>query len=216
MADYSSLPETLIQRYRGWHATQFQDSRARAAQLVTDGQHPSAMVISCCDSRINVLSMFGADMGEFFVHRNVANLVPPYEPTGKYQGTCAALEYAVTALQVASIIILGHSQCGGVKGCYDMCSSSDGGAAHEDSFVEQWVDILRPGYETVAKNSETDPLTALEHQGIRLSLENLMTFPFVRERVEAGTLTLHGLWYDLRSGTLEMLNPTTDKFELLT
>ena len=111
------LPAYLIQRYQGWKATTYSDNRAWYKRLATEGQRPRAMVISCCDSRVHVTSIFGADQGEFFIHRNIANLVPPYEPDGDHHGTSAAVEYAVTALNVAHLIVLGHSNCGGVQGC---------------------------------------------------------------------------------------------------
>ncbi|MBV1902230.1 MAG: carbonic anhydrase, partial [Marinosulfonomonas sp.] len=116
------LPAYLVQRYHGWKATTYSENKAWYRRLADDGQHPRAMVISCCDSRVHVTSIFGADQGEFFIHRNIANLVPPYEPDGDHHGTSAAVEYAVTALKVAHIIVLGHSNCGGVQGCHDMCS----------------------------------------------------------------------------------------------
>ena len=116
------LPSYLVQRFHGWKATAYQDNKAWYRRLAASGQHPRAMVISCCDSRVHVTSIFGADEGEFFIHRNIANLVPPYNPDGERHGTSAAVEYAVTALGVAHIVVLGHSNCGGVKGCHDMCS----------------------------------------------------------------------------------------------
>ena len=118
------LPEYLIRRYQGWKATSYEENRAWYHRLATEGQHPRAMVISCCDSRVHVTSIFGADQGEFFLHRNIASLVPPYQPDGNQHGTSAAVEYAVTALKVAHVIVLGHSSCGGVKGCLDMCSGN--------------------------------------------------------------------------------------------
>ena len=111
------LPNNLIKRYMGWRATGFSENKAWYKRLAEEGQHPRAMVISCCDSRVHATSIFGADSGEFFIHRNIANLVPPFETDGGLHGTSATIEYAVTALKVAHIMVLGHSNCGGVKGC---------------------------------------------------------------------------------------------------
>jgi carbonic anhydrase len=206
------LPAYLISRFHGWRATTYQDNKAWFRRLAQSGQHPRAMVISCCDSRVHVTSIFGADEGEFFIHRNVANLVPPYNPDGEYHGTSAAVEYAVTSLGVAHIVVLGHSNCGGVKGCHDMCSGHAPELEMKSSFVGRWMDILRPGYERVTLTKPEDPLRALEKQAVLISLENLMTFPFVRAAVEDDRLTLHGLWTDTGEGGLEQFDPTRDGF----
>ena len=110
------LPGFLVQRYHGWKATTFNENKAWFRRLADEGQRPRTMVISCCDSRLHVTSIFGAEQGEFFIHRNIANLVPPYEPDGNQHGTSAAVEYAVNVLKIANLIVLGHSQCGGVQG----------------------------------------------------------------------------------------------------
>ncbi len=158
-------------------------------------------------------SIFGADQGEFFIHRNVANLVPPYEPDGDHHGTSAAVEYAVTALKVAHVIVLGHSNCGGVQGCLDMCSGKAPHLEESSSFVGRWMDILRPGYERVKDLSAEDQSTALEKESVVTSLQNLMTFPFVREAAEDGSLTLHGLWTDIGAGGLEYYDAKTRGFQ---
>ena len=206
------LPAYLISRFHGWRATTYQDNKAWFRRLAESGQHPRAMVISCCDSRVHVTSIFGADEGEFFIHRNVANLVPPYNPDGEYHGTSAAVEYAVTSLGVAHIVVLGHSNCGGVKGCHDMCSGHAPALEEKSSFVGRWMDILRPGFDRVSKAAPEDPLRALEKEAVLVSLENLMTFPFVRAAVEDDRLTLHGLWNDTGAGALEQFDPARAAF----
>lgn len=201
------LPNYLVQRFQGWRATTYQDNKAWFKRLAHSGQHPRAMVISCCDSRVHVTSIFGADEGEFFIHRNVANLVPPYNPDGEYHGTSAAVEYAVTSLGVAHIVVLGHSNCGGVRGCHDMCSGKAPQLEEKSSFVGRWMDILRPGFERVRDLPEDIRPRALEKEAVLVSLENLMTFPFVRDAVNDERLTLHGLWNDTGEGGLEQYDP---------
>lgn len=201
------LPSYLIQRFHGWRATTYQDNKAWFRRLAASGQHPRAMVISCCDSRVHVTSIFGADEGEFFIHRNVANLVPPYNPDGEYHGTSAAVEYAVTSLGVAHIVVLGHSNCGGVKGCDDMCTGHAPELDEKSSFVGRWMDILRPGFERVRHLPDDTRQRALEKEAVLVSLENLMTFPFVRDAVVDDRLTLHGLWNDTGEGALEQFDP---------
>lgn len=206
------LPAYLVQRFHGWRATTYHDNKAWFRRLAASGQHPRAMVISCCDSRVHVTSIFGADEGEFFIHRNIAGLVPPYNPDGERHGTSAAVEYAVTSLGVAHIVVLGHSSCGGVKGCHDMCSGHAPELLEKTSFVGRWMDILRPGYLRVEGLPEAERLPALEKQAVIVSLENLMSFPFVKAAVEDERLTLHGLWSNTGEGGLEQLDPASDSF----
>jgi carbonic anhydrase len=204
------LPAYLVTRYHGWKATTYSENSAWYRRLAEEGQRPRAMVISCCDSRVHVTSIFGADQGEFFIHRNIANLVPIYEPDGNHHGTSAAVEYAVAALKVAHVIVLGHSNCGGVQGCLDMCEGRAPELEKTASFVGRWMDILRPGYEAV--KDDPDMPGALERESVAVSLRNLMTFPFVREAVEAGSISLHGLWVDIAEGGLHHLDGKTGNF----
>jgi len=209
------LPSYLTKRYHGWKATSYADNKVWYRHLAEEGQRPRAMVISCCDSRVHVTSIFGADQGEFFIHRNIANLVPPYAPDGDHHGTSAALEFAVTSLKVAHLIVLGHSNCGGVNGCYDMCSGQAPELEKKSSFVGRWMDILRPGYNRVKDMNLEDEAEArrqLEKASVVISLENLLTFPFVKSAVESEILSLHGLWHDIGEGGLQNYDPETDMF----
>ena len=214
MHQLKPLPGYLKQRYHGWKATTYSENHAWYERLANEGQRPRAMVISCCDSRVHVTSIFGADQGEFFIHRNIANLVPPHEPDGEHHGTSAAVEYAVTVLQVAHLIVLGHSQCGGVRGCLDMCKGQAPDLERSDSFVGRWMDILKPKYDQIADmKDDAAQVLALERLAVLTSFENLMTFPFVKERADAGKLSLHGLWLDIGAGQLEYYEPSRDAFE---
>jgi carbonic anhydrase len=207
------LPSYLVQRYHGWKATTYQENRGWYRRLASDGQHPRAMVISCCDSRVHVTSIFGADQGEFFIHRNIANLVPPYEPDGDHHGTSAAVEYAVTVLGVAHLIVLGHSQCGGIQGCIDMCQGNAPELEAKESFVGRWMDILRPKFAQVIDIEDRDEQASqLEKHAVITSLDNLMTFPFVTAAVADGGLSLHGLWTDIGEGGLQCYDPASEKF----
>jgi carbonic anhydrase len=197
------LPHYLVSRYQGWKATGYAENKSWYRRLASQGQHPRAMVISCCDSRVHVTSIFGADQGEFFIHRNIANLVPPYEPDGQKHGTSATIEYAVTALKVAHVIVMGHSSCGGVRGFYDMTMGHAPELREQSSFVGRWMDLLQPGYDRIkGETSGPECIDALEKEAVIVSLDNLMTFPFVRAAVEADELTLHGLWHDIGEGDL--------------
>ncbi|WP_281981502.1 carbonic anhydrase [Thalassorhabdomicrobium marinisediminis] len=206
------LPDYLVRRYHGWKATGYEKNKGWYLQLAEDGQHPRAMVVSCCDSRVHVTSIFGADQGEFFIHRNIANLIPPAETGGNHHGTSAAVEYAITALKVSHLIVLGHSSCGGVKGCYDMCSGNAPELESKDSYVGRWMDILRPGFEKLGEGDDESRVRQLERECVVISLENLMTFPHVKSAVEAGRLSLHGLWHDIGAGDLEAYDPASGAF----
>ena len=213
MEKTTSLPKFLVQRYHGWKATTFADNKVWYKRLADEGQRPHSMVISCCDSRIHVTSIFGADSGEFFIHRNIANLVPPYEPTGDRHGTSAALEYAITSLNVAHVIVMGHSNCGGVAGCHAMCSGEAPELEKDSSFVGRWMDILRPGFDRLdTSNAHDQQIETLEKEGVKISLENLMTFPFVVKAIEDDKVMLHGLWVDISAGELHEYVPEEDSF----
>ena len=216
MQNAKPLPTYLVQRYHGWKATTYAENQSWYRRLATEGQRPRAMVISCCDSRVHVTSIFGADQGEFFIHRNIANLVPPYEPDGNRHGTSAAVEYAVTALKVSHLVVMGHSSCGGVAGCHDMCTGHAPELEEKSSFVGRWMDILRPGFEKVKDiPDEAERKRALEKQAVLTSLENLMTFPFVQDAVKEGSLSVHGLWNDIEEGTLEQYLPSEGTFKVI-
>ncbi len=207
------LPSLLVQRYHGWKATSFAENKSWYRRLADEGQRPKSMIISCCDSRVHVTGIFGADQGEFFIHRNIANLVPPYEPDGNQHGTSAAVEYAVTALKVSHLVVMGHSSCGGVQGCLDMCSGRAPELEEKSSFVGRWMDLLRPGYERIKDlESYEKQRSALEREAVLVSLENLMTFPFVEEQVKAENLSLHGLWHDIGNGSVEQYIPSAKAF----
>lgn len=207
------LPQSYVQRYKGWRATQYEENKAWYARLASEGQRPRAMVISCCDSRLHVTSIFGADSGEFFIHRNVANLVPVCNPDGDIHGTSATVEYAVTALKVSNILVLGHSDCGGVEACLDMCAGNAPELEQSSSFVGRWMDILSDDYEAIRDiEDRSEQLQAFEKAGVLTSVKNLMTFPFVAAGVADGSLALHGLWHDIATGVLEAYDPTLGRF----
>jgi len=198
------LPGYLSERYRSWKDGRFEQNKAWYARLAVIGQHPRAMVIQCCDSRVNAMEMFGAEPGDLFIVRNVANLVPPHDPDHGHHGTSAAVEYSVNTLGVAHIIVVGHSNCGGVHACHDMCSGKAPELEESSSFIGRWMDILRPGYLRVRHRVEGEEAqkAELEREAVLVSLRNLETFPFVAEAIEAGLLTLHGTWLEIGSGVL--------------
>ena len=182
ISSVSILPDALVARFKAWRQDDF--DATHFAELAT-GKSPMAMVISCCDSRVQSTEIFDVSAGSFFIHRNIANLVPPYQPGGNGHGTASALEYAVKALKVPHLIIMGHSACGGVQACYEMCENN---VAAEDAgfeFVGHWLETLRPAHGRISGTEESARLISMGHQGVIGSLDNLMGYPFVAEAVEA-------------------------------
>ena len=207
----SPLPKFLIDRYKNWKSNIYLENAEKLRKLASFGQKPSTMVISCCDSRIHPTSIFRADEGEFFIHRNIANLVPPYSPDGENHGTSAAIEYAIKELKVKHLIILGHKDCGGINYGYHMHSNS---VNPNYEFINKWVSIILPAFTKIQKNiSRQKQINQLEEESIKVSIENLFNFPFVKKAIEDKSLLIHGLIHDIGSGNLKYLNPVTEDFE---
>ena len=191
--------ERLLEGYRRFRATEWPERRAAFEALARRGQSPRTMVVACSDSRIDPAMIFGVGPGELFVVRNVANLVPPYAPDSKPHATSAALEFAVRVLDVAELIVMGHAMCGGIRALLD------GVPQQADDFLEPWIRIAEPARRRVLARNPPDPQAACERESVKLSLENLMTFPWIAERVDGGRLQLHGATFDIRSGLLSVL-----------
>jgi carbonic anhydrase len=206
------LPEKLLAGYRNFMNGPFQAETERYRELAREGQSPETLVIACCDSRAAPEIIFGAGPGELFVLRNVANLVPPYEPDGQYHSTSAALEFAVQALKVKNIVVMGHGRCGGIKAALD----TEAAPLSPGDFIGRWMNLLAPAAEAVTGNTLMTPAerqTSLERISIRYSLANLRTFPCVRILEEKGRITLYGAWFDISTGELWVMNKETGDFE---
>ena len=207
-----TVPEHILAGYRQFRAERYA-REAEKYRALAEGQRPPTMVIGCADSRVDPATIFSAGPGELFVVRNVAALVPPNEESGTYHGTSAALEFAVEALSVANIVVLGHAACGGVK-----AALADDRAAM-GRFIGPWVELLAgPRDELLDHGKDMDAAmcqTALEHMVVKQSLENLMGFPFVAKAVAAGELTLTGAWFSIADGALEVLDRESGVFERL-
>jgi len=175
-----------------------------------DGQPAKTLMIACCDSRVDPAILTDCDPGDLFIVRNVANLVPPCENAGHYHGTSAALEFAVNSLNVENIIVMGHANCGGIQALWQ----DDGSMSSQ--FIQPWVSIAERAKEKVktqcCEQSPEQQLTACEQAAILVSLENLLSFTCIRERIEQGTLSLHGWYFDVRVGELQIYQPERDEF----
>ncbi len=174
-----------------------------------EGQHPLALVIACSDSRVDPVLLTDSNPGDLFVIRNVANLVPPYSPDRKLHGVSAAVEYAVRHLKLKDIIVMGHANCGGIHALLEKPQEGD-------EFIGVWMQIIKRAKEVVdtffPDASEEEKLREYEQWGIRVSLENLLTFPWIREAVENGEMNLHGWYFDLNNGALYRYDDDSDTF----
>lgn len=210
----STFPQRLLDGYRTFSAGRLDLERERYRALAAEGQKPTVMVIGCCDSRAAPETIFDCGPGELFVVRNVANLVPTYEPDGEYHSTSAALEFAVAVLGVSEILVLGHGRCGGIGAALsqDLQPLSDG------DFIGKWMSLLKPAAATLGGSTlmtAAERQTALERISIRHSIANLRSFPFVAEREKAGKLGLNGAWFDISSGELWVMDIDTGDFTRL-
>ena len=205
------FPEQLSVGYRSFIGGRFASERSRYQMLADKGQTPQIMVVGCVDSRVSPEVIFDAAPGELLVVRNVANLVPAYEPEGDSQhGTSAALEFGVQALHVKHIVVLGHAYCGGIRAFADEQKPLSPG-----DFIGRWMSQIAPAAEGLGARESYDGesyLRRLEFASVELSLKNLMTFPCVRILVERGKLTLHGAYFGVASGRLLVRDPTTGEF----
>ena len=208
----SSFPEVLTDRFRRFKHRHFTPNAEQYEELATYGQNPEVMLISCCDSRVDPETIFSAMPGELFVVRNVANLVPPYETAGEYHGIPAAIEFAVLNLRVKHIIVMGHSGCGGVKAALDQSQAIQ----TEARFISRWMSMLDSARLRVVSahqmSPESEKLSALEQEGVKTSIKNLRSFPFVSNTEEKGRLSLHGAYFDIATGTLSVLNHSRNQF----
>lgn len=205
------FPDTLLSGYRNFMSGRYVDERERYRVLADQGQKPHTLVVACCDSRSAPETIFDAGPGELFVVRNVANMVPPYEPDGQYHSTSAALEFAVQALRVRDIIVMGHGRCGGIRAALDPNAEP----LSPGDFIGKWMGLVSAAAEQVQNNSvmtATERQTALERISIRNSITNLRSFPCVKILEERGKLQIHGAWFDIANGELWIMDPETRDF----
>jgi carbonic anhydrase len=206
----SPFPPHLLEGYRTFTSQRLPTEQSRYRDLSVRGQSPEVMVIGCCDSRVSPEVIFDAGPGELFVVRNVANLVPVYAPDGGAHGVSAALEYAVNVLKVKHVVVLGHAQCGGIRAFIDKIEPLS-----EGDFIGRWMAMfVKPGeiVEQRDRESMADFTVRIEKAAIFRSLENLMTFPFVRSLAERGELNLHGAYFGVAEGSLFVLDQAAKEF----
>lgn len=193
--------DDLIAGYKRFREVAWPERKQTFERLAARGQKPETLIIGCSDSRVDPQMIFDAGPGEMFIVRNVANLVPPYQPDENHHGTSAAIEFAVRVLKVKHVVVLGHAQCGGVHALLE------GAPPGAEDFVANWMTIAEPARrKAMAQNlSPAERQRFCEHCCVQLSLENLGSFPFVAERVAEGSLRLHGAYFGVATGKLEIM-----------
>ncbi|WP_219893081.1 carbonic anhydrase [Aquisediminimonas profunda] len=211
MTDFADL----ISGYQRFRKSGWSNQRERWAELA-EGQAPRIMVIACSDSRVDPSTIFDASPGEMFVVRNVANLVPPFELGGGRHGVSAALEFAVTQLEVSEILVMGHGACGGCSAA--LSQNFKNAKPGEGGFISRWIDMLDDARAKVVDEYGTDQspaaIRAMEHEAVKVSLANLRTFACIREREATGQLALHGAWFAIDGGELFVLDEAKGTFQI--
>jgi len=205
-----SFPPRLIEGYEHFAGGRLREEQARYRELSEIGQSPEIMVIGCCDSRVSPEVIFDAKPGELFVVRNVANLVPPYTPDGAQRAVSAALEFAVQALKVKHIVVLGHAQCGGIRAFAEESKPLSPG-----DFIGRWMEMIAPAADMIGARGDEPMgtyLARLEQASMIKTLDNLMTFPCVRILVERGKLQLHAAYFGVATGGLSVLDRESGAF----
>jgi carbonic anhydrase len=204
--------EQLIEGYRRFRQTGWARERERWAQLA-EGQSPKVMILACADSRSDPAEIFDARPGEMFVARNIAALAPPYETSSGFHGVSAALEFAVTQLEVGGILVMGHGMCGGCAAA--LTGQFDDVPPGEGHFIGDWVRMLSKARgEVRVRHPQLDrpAFLDMEHEAVKVSLANLRTFPWIAERENDGRLTLHGAHFSIAEGRLNMLDEAEGTF----
>ena len=205
------FPKRLIDGYSAFRSERLPSEQTRFRELAEHGQKPEIMVIGCCDSRCAPELIFDAGPGEVFVSRNIANLVPPYTPDAAQRSMSAALEFAVQALEVKHIVVLAHAQCGGIRAYAEEAEPLSPG-----DFIGNWMSIIEPAAKAVGprgNRSFAEYVTALEQTSAVRTLDNLMTFPYVRRRVEAGEMQLHAAYFGVATGDLSVYDRAAREFK---
>ncbi|RJF75765.1 carbonic anhydrase [Rhodopseudomonas palustris] len=206
----AAFPTSLISGYEAFRTQRLPTEQSRFRELSERGQSPEVMLIGCCDSRVSPEVIFDAGPGEMFVVRNVANLVPVYEPDGGAHGVSAALEFAVQVLKVKHIVVLGHAQCGGIRAFVEKPAPLT-----PSDFIGRWMSMFtKPGEVVEQREAETmqEFITRVEKAAVFRSLENLMTFPCIKIQVERGKIQLHGAYFGVANGELSVLDQETKQF----
>ena len=204
------FPNDLKEKYKIWQNDTFIKKKAHFERLAREGQFPKYIIISCVDSRVDPNSIFKSESGEFLVHRNIANIVPPYDYITEHSGTIAAIEFGVTVLKIKNIVVMGHSGCGGIKNGFSMCKENSFNA---NSSISNWLSLLKPSFNKLDKINEDESIKDLEKVSIKTSIENLKSYPFIREKLDSKEINIYGSWIDIGLGKIHALDFASSLFK---
>ena len=206
------FPNDLTEKYKIWQNDTFIKKKIHFERLAKEGQSPKYIIISCVDSRVDPNSIFKSEPGEFLVHRNIANVVPPYDYIAEHSGTIAAIEFGVTVLNIKNIVIMGHSGCGGIKNGYKMCKDD---FSDTNSAISNWLKLLKPSFSKLTNMNEDESIKDLEKESIKISIENLKSYPFISKKLDSKEINIYGSWIDIGSGTIHALDFASNIFQLI-
>ena len=197
------FPQDLKEKYKDWYNDTYLKKKNLFESLAKEGQSPKYIIISCVDSRVDPNSIFKSEPGEMLVHRNIANIVPPYNYITEHSGTIAAIEFGITVLKIENIVIMGHSGCGGIKNAYSMCKEN---SFNTNSSISNWLNLLKPSFDKLAIMNEDESIKDLEKVSIKTSIENLKSYPFIQEKLDSKEINIYGSWIDIGSGKIHALD----------
>ena len=207
------LPDFLINQYIDWKENIFQKKQELYQNLENKGQEPKAMIISCCDSRVDANQIFAANPGDFFIHRNVANLIPDLNIKNTNHEITTSIDYAILTLKISTIIILGHSNCGGIDYAFNKFSANNN---ESDSSLDNWIQSIKFSYDKVDKSkSRTDAIKSLEKESIINSIKNLKNYKKIDKLILDNKLQIHGLYFEVSTGKITKYDESSKKFELI-
>ena len=207
------IPKFLIERYQFWKKNTFEDYKDIYEQASKTAQKPIAMIITCCDSRILENTIFGGNIGDYFIHRNIANIVPSKNQRDQNIETLSAIEYALKVLKTPNLIILGHSNCGGVE--YSYKTLIDKKNTKNFEYINQWISSLINSFKNIPNDfSESEKITFFEQENIRQSIKNLYQYDFIDKLINENKLNVIGLWYQINSGIIKFLDNNDNFIDL--
>tara|TARA_A100001011_G_scaffold272804_1_gene282075 strand:- start:720 stop:1358 length:639 start_codon:yes stop_codon:yes gene_type:complete len=207
------IPKFLIERYQFWKENTFEDYKDIYQQASKNRQKPIAMIITCCDSRIFENTIFGGSIGDYFIHRNIANIVPSKNDKDQNIQTLSAIEYALKVLKIPNLIILGHSNCGGVEYAYQTLVDKEN--INNFEYINQWVSCLQDSFNNIPNDYlETEKITFFEQENIKQSIKNLREYEFIDKLINENKLNVIGLWYQINSGLIKFLDNNNSFIDL--
>ena len=209
-----SLPDFLINKYIDWKENIFQKKQDLYEDLEKKGQRPKAMIVSCCDSRVDANQIFATNPGDFFIHRNIANLIPDLNINNTNHEITSSIDYAILTLKISKIIILGHSSCGGID--YAFNKFLDKNNNEDDSSLNNWIQSIKLSYDKIDKSqSKIDAIKALEKESIINSIKNLKNYKKIEKLVLEDKIQIHGLFFEISTGKITQYDESSKKFELI-